>query len=184
MTGLDPTTDSILQISCYITDARLTLLDPTGYHATITTPPSTLLAMSPWCTATHTASGLVAACQSPSSIPAPHAAADLLSYIQRYVPAPRVALLAGNSVHADRMFLARDPWTPVVEWLHYRILDVSAIKEGVRRWCGEGVVGGVPRKKLCHTAGEDVRESIEEGRYYMGLFERLGRGEGGGGGGV
>lgn len=87
-------------------------------------------------------------------------------------------------MHADKAFLARDPWAPVVEWLHYRILDVSAIKEGVRRWCREGVLGAAPVKKGLHTAREDVRESIEEGRYYMRLFEGLGRDKGGAGGGV
>jgi len=97
----------------------------------------------------------------------------LLDYLKRYVREPRVALLAGNSVHADKSFLLREPWTPVVEWLHYRILDVSAIKEGVRRWCAESVLDGVPRKKLRHTAEEDVKESIEEARYYMKLFEGL-----------
>jgi len=83
-------------------------------------------------------------------------------------------------VHADKMFLVREPWAPVVEWLHYRILDVSAIKEGVRRWCAEGVLRGAPAKKGAHTAGEDVRESIEEGRYYMELFEGMGNGSRGG----
>jgi len=178
MTGLDPSIDIILSISCYITTSHLTLLDDNGYHATIATPKSKLDAMSEWCIRTHTASGLVAACQSPSAITAQQAATELLTYIKRHVPRQNTALLAGNSVHADKMFLVRAPWTAVVEWLHYRILDVSAIKEGVRRWCGEGVLGGVPRKKLCHSADEDVRESMEEARYYMGLFEKLGRGEG------
>ena len=71
------------------------------------------------------------------------------------------------------MFLVKEPWSGVVEYLHYRILDVSAIKEGVRRWCSEGVLERVPRKKYAHTAREDVLESLEEARFYMGLFRRM-----------
>jgi oligoribonuclease (3'-5' exoribonuclease) len=130
--------------------------------------------MSEWCIETHTATGLVDACQSSSAISASQAAAELLTYIKRYINEPRVALLAGNSVHADKMFLMKDPWSPVLEWLHYRILDVSAMKEAVRRWGSESVLEGVPSKKLCHSADEDVRESLEEARYYMGLIQRLG----------
>ncbi|KAK5940175.1 Phosphatidylinositol 3,4,5-trisphosphate-dependent Rac exchanger 2 protein [Knufia obscura] len=178
MTGLNPTTDTILSLSCYITDAHLNLLDPTGYHATITTPKTALDAMDSWCTRTHTESGLVAACQSDSAVPAAQAAAELLQYIKSYVPTQKKALLAGNSVHADKMFLMREPWAEVLGWLHYRIFDVSSIKEGVRRWCSNDVIRKVPAKKLAHTAEEDVKESIEEARYYMGLFERLERGDG------
>lgn len=174
MTGLDSNKDTILSISCYITDHLLELTEPEGYHAIISTPSSTLSAMSDWCIQTHTATGLVDACQSSSAISASQAASKLLTYIQRYVTEPRVALLAGNSVHADKMFLIREPWTPVLEWLHYRILDVSAIKEGVRRWGSESVLEGVPKKKLCHSADEDIRESLEEARYYMGLIRGLG----------
>lgn len=178
MTGLDPTTDTVLSISCYITDSHLNLLHDHGYHAIISTAKSKLDAMNEWCISTHTASGLVAACQSDSAITASQAATELLEYVKKHVPEQRRALLAGNSVHADKTFLVRQPWAPVVEWLHYRILDVSAIKEGVRRWCGEDVLARAPSKNLAHTADEDVRESIEEARYYMGLFEKLGRAEG------
>lgn len=127
-----------------------------------------------WCTQTHTSTGLVAACLGPDAISADQAAGELLSYIRKYVATDRTALLAGNSVHADKTFLVKEPWDKVVEVLHYRIFDVSAVKEGVRRWCGEVVLREVPVKKLGHTAREDVLESLEEARYYMGLFERLG----------
>lgn len=174
MTGLDPEEDSILSISCYITDHKLEVSDSHGYHAIISTPASVLASMSEWCVTTHTATGLVDACQSASAISASQAAMQLLEYIKRHVPEPRVALLAGNSVHADKMFLMRQPWTPVLEWLHYRILDVSAIKEAVRRWGSQNVLDGVPKKKLTHTADEDIRESLDEARYYMQLIQRLG----------
>lgn len=174
MTGLDPDNDIILSVSCYITDHQLELIEPKGYHATIATPASRLSSMSEWCINTHTATGLVDACQSSSAISASQAATELLEYIQRRVPEPRVALLAGNSVHADKMFLMRKPWTPVLEWLHYRILDVSAIKEAVRRWASQDVLDGVPKKKLTHSADEDIRESLEEAKYYMQLIQKLG----------
>lgn len=175
MTGLDATTDTILSISCYITDHHLELLDPAGYHAMISTPKVSLDAMDEWCQRTHSANGLIDACLSSSAISAKQASSELVSYIKEYVPKPRTALLAGNSVHADKMFLVQEPWTPVVEYLHYRILDVSAIKEGVRRWCSEDVLKGVPQKKMTHSAAEDVEESIEEARYYMQLFQGIAR---------
>jgi oligoribonuclease (3'-5' exoribonuclease) len=177
MTGLDHTTDLILSLSCYITTPTLTLLDQEGYHAIIATPSSTLASMSEWCIATHGSTGLTTQCLN-STLDASTASSDLLSYIKMYVPEPRTALLAGNSVHVDKLFLLREPWTKVVEYLHYRILDVSAIKEGVRRWCGEDVLGMGPVKAERHEAKGDVLESIEEARFYMRLFAGLGE-EGG-----
>lgn len=165
MTGLNPETDTVLQVCCFITDSNLTLLDPTGYEAIIHHPSSALSSMSEWCISTHGASGLSAAVLA-STTSAQDAARNLLAYIQRYVPRAKTALLAGNSVHADKMFLAREPWSEVLGYLHYRILDVSAVKEGVRRWCGDEVLGEVPRKKGLHLAREDVLESIEEMRFY------------------
>lgn len=72
-------------------------------------------------------------------------------------------------MHADKAFLERE-CPEVVEWLGYRILDVSAIKEGARRWCGEEVLAGVPEKKLLHEAEADIRESIEECRYWRDVL--------------
>lgn len=102
-----------------------------------------------------------------ASLISPTAAADaLLAYIRRYVPAPRTALLAGNSVHADKAFLARGPYAPVMEFLHYRILDVSTIKEAARRWGSDGLLEGVPPKREVHLARDDILESIAEMRFY------------------
>lgn len=72
----------------------------------------------------------------------------------------------------------------MLEWLHYRVLDVSSIKEGVRRWASQGVREGVRRKRMLHEARADDQESLEEGRYYMRLFKAMGNevvAEGGGG---
>lgn len=169
MTGLNPDTDTILQICCFITDAHLRLLEPTGFETVIHHPKSTLDNMSPWCIDTHGRTGLTAAALS-STTTAETAAADLLSYVRKYVPEPRTAVLAGNSVHADKAFLARGPYAAVLEWLHYRILDVSAIKEAARRWGSEELLTAVPVKREVHLAKDDILESIEEMKFYR---ERL-----------
>lgn len=173
MTGLDYTKDQILSVSCFVTTHDLEMLDTKGYHATIHASKQMLDSMSPWCIETHGHTGLTQACLS-STTTAETAASGLLEYIQSHIPVARRALLAGNSVHADKMFLMQMPWTPVVEWLHYRLFDVSAIKEAARRWCSDEVLQDVPRKKLVHSAEDDIRESIEEARYYMKLFRGMG----------
>ncbi|PYI17262.1 RNA exonuclease Rex2 [Aspergillus japonicus CBS 114.51] len=165
MTGLDPETDHILQICCYITDADLKLLEPQGFETVVHQPPATLASMNEWCIETHGRTGLTAAVQA-STVSAESAAAALLAYIQRYVPQPRTGLLAGNSVHADKAFLAKGPYRSVLEWLHYRIVDVSALKEMARRWGSDELLAAVPAKKEVHLAREDILESIAEMRFY------------------
>ena len=125
--------------------------------------------MNEWCITQHGASGLTQQCLE-STTTADAAAEGLLQYIQRYVGEKGVALLAGNSIHADKMFLMREPWEEVLGWLHYRLFDVSAVKEMVRRWCAEEVLARAPVKKGCHTSREDVLESLEEARFYMRLL--------------
>ncbi|KAL4897144.1 ribonuclease H-like domain-containing protein [Aspergillus ambiguus] len=165
MTGLDPDTDRILQICCFVTDAQMNLLDETGFEVVIHQPANVLASMNAWCVDTHGRSGLTAAVQA-STTTAETAAADLLQYIQRYVPEPRRGVLAGNSVHADKAFLTRGPYVTVMDWLHYRILDVSAIKEAARRWASDEFLARVPAKKEVHLARDDILESIAEMRYY------------------
>ncbi|RMJ27780.1 oligoribonuclease [Aspergillus sp. HF37] len=123
--------------------------------------------MSPWCIDTHGRTGLSAAVLQSTTTPSA-AATALLGYVQTHVPERRTALLAGNSVHADKAFLARGPYAQVLEWLHYRVLDVSAIKEAARRWASDEVLDRVPPKKEVHLAKEDILESIEEMRFYRG----------------
>lgn len=173
MTGLNPTSDSILSIACYVTDYKLNLMEQNGCQAVIATPKSVLDNMGEWCQKTHGQNGLTEACLSSSAIPADKAASDILAYIRKHVPEARKALLAGNSVHADKMFLMQQPWAPVLDHLHYRLLDVSAIKEAARRWCSADILDQVPVKILTHSANEDILESIAEAKYYMSLFERL-----------
>nr|POF18536.1 putative oligoribonuclease [Quercus suber] len=170
MTGLDVDgKDTIMSLAVFITDAELNLLDPDGYEAVIHHSKDQLDAMGEWCTNHHAASGLTQACLE-SSMTAETAATQLLEYIQKYVPERKKALLAGNTVHADRMFLAKEPWTKVVKYLHHRILDVSAIKEAARRWAPVAVLKKSPQKKGLHEAKADILESIEEARYYKKVF--------------
>ena len=173
MTGLDPSRDTILSVACFVTDHGLNLLDATGYEATIFHDRESLGRMSEWCVEHHGASGLTAACLN-SQTSAHDAARGLLAYIQRHVLQSGRALLAGNSVHADKAFLSQGAWAEagVLGWLHYRILDVSAIKEAVRRWAPPEVIDKIPLKKYAHTAREDIVESIEEARFYQRLIEK------------
>lgn len=169
MTGLDRRNDKIMSICCYITSHDLQLLDDTGFEAIIQHDQRTLDAMGEWCRATHGRSGLTAACLASSTSPQA-AATNLLAYIQKYVPHRQQALLAGNSVHADKDFLVQPPYNRIIEHLHYRIFDVSALKEAARRWASDDVLARVPAKKGLHQAREDVLESIEEARFYRDEF--------------
>lgn len=131
--------------------------------------PLTLLPQDEWCTNTHRDSGLTAAVLASTTTPE-QASASLLAYIQKYVSTPRTALLAGNSVHADKAFLRKGAYKQVHDYLSYRILDVSTIKEAALRWCNSEVVKGKPAKKLLHKAKDDILESIEEARYYKDVI--------------
>lgn len=165
MTGLDPETQTIMSICCYVTDAQLALKDTEGWEAIIHHDQAQLDQMGEWCTRTHGNTGLTAACIASTTTPQ-EAATGLLKYIKQFVPEPRRSLLAGNSVHHDKAFLSKGPYKSVADHLGYRILDVSSIKEAVKRWAPEEVVKGIPQKQTLHQAREDILESIEEARYY------------------
>lgn len=180
MTGLDPRTDTILSISVLLTNAELMPLEPHGLTLYITHTESQLASMSEWCISTHTSTGLTTLCLDPSTSTTPDlATAQILQYIQTHIPTPRTALLAGNSIHADRGFLMVSPWDAILSHLHYRLFDVSAMKEMVRRWAPEEVLAAAPVKQLRHSAREDVLESIDEARFYMTLLQASGNRGGG-----
>ena len=169
MTGLDPDYDTILSISCFVTDAQLNILDHQGWDAVIHHDKAILAKMGEWCTKTHGDSGLTAA--SIESNTTPEQAADgLLDYIRKFISEPRQGLLAGNSVHCDKAFLVKPPYAKVIEYLHYRILDVSSLKEAARRWAPDEDLMKVPPKKTLHQARDDILESIEEAKYYRDAF--------------
>ena len=169
MTGLNTDKDTIMSLACFITDSDLNLLDKNGYEAIIKHTQSQLDAMGEWCQSHHGASGLSSACLA-STTTAETAADELLAYIQKFVPERRRALLAGNTVHADRSFLAQEPWTQVVRHLHHRLLDVSAIKEAARRWAPIDDLKRSPQKAGKHEAKADILESIKEAEYYRKVF--------------
>lgn len=169
MTGLDTNNDTIMSFAAFVTDADLNIMDDTGYEAIIHHEKEQLDCMGEWCTSHHGESGLTQACID-STTTAEEAAEGLLSYIKKYVPERRMALLAGNSVHADKAFLVKKPYNIVTDHLHYRILDVSSIKEAARRWAPKETLAKIPRKKMLHEARQDILESIEEARYYREAF--------------
>lgn len=172
MTGLSPSTDSILSLACFVTDAKLKKVEQMGFEAIIHHDQDRLAQMDAWCTRTHGESGLTAACIA-STTTAEQAVEGLLSYVKQHIPERGMALLAGNSIHADRSFLVEPPYNQVLNHLHYRLFDVSTIKEAFRRWAPVSVLEQGPAKQNKHTAREDIEESIEEARYYQSLFEKM-----------
>lgn len=174
MTGLDPDKDEILEIFCLVTTGDLDVVDDEGFHAVVHWPRARLDRMDSWCTAVHGGSGLTAAVLASTTTPAA-AAEGLYRYVTRLVPERGRALLAGNSVHADRAFLRCGPYARLLDHLHYRLLDVSAIKEAARRWSPPDVVAGAPPKQGRHLARDDILESIAEARYYRDAIFAGGR---------
>jgi oligoribonuclease len=161
MTGLELATDALIEVAVLVTDYELNVLGE-GIDLVIAPPPAALEQMGDFVREMHTASGLLA--ELPNGIPLADAEQQVLDFISSYVPDPRKAALAGNSVGTDRTFLVRD--MPKVEsHLHYRNVDVSSIKELVRRWYPR-VYYATPAKTGNHRALADITESIAELRYY------------------
>lgn len=172
MTGLDLENDVIIEVFCLITNGDLELVDEDGWGVVVHQSKERMDQMVEWCIETHGGTGLTSAVIASTTTPE-QAADELLAYIKKYVPEPRRALLAGNSVHADKAFLRLAPWTKVHDHFNHRILDVSTIKEAARRWSSHDVVRRVPNKRLLHKAKEDILESIEEARFYKeNIFQK------------
>ncbi|MCB0920099.1 MAG: oligoribonuclease, partial [Actinobacteria bacterium] len=150
-----------VEVAAVVTDQQLVPLDD-GIDIVIAAPTDLLDAMDPVVVGMHTESGLLG--EIPSGTTVADAQAQLLAYVRRHVPDARKAPLAGSSVHVDRMFLAR--YMPeLLEHLHYRIIDVSSIKELVRRWYPR-VFFNAPDKRGGHRALADIQDSIRELQYY------------------
>ncbi|KXS13213.1 exonuclease family protein [Gonapodya prolifera JEL478] len=161
MTGLNPDKDHILEICVVITDADLNVVAE-GPEIIIRYEKEVLDQMGEWCVKHHGESGLTARVLD-SKTTLSDAQKQIIDFIKSHVGKGE-ACLAGNSVHADKMFLVRE-FPEVVEWLHYRIVDVSTLKELVRRWYPD-VFTRLPQKKLSHRARDDILESIEELKWY------------------
>lgn len=164
MTGLNPDADRIIEMAVIITDSGLNIVAE-GPVIAVRQPQTLLDGMDEWNKRTHGASGLIDRVKG-SVIGEAEAERVMLDFISRYVPAKR-SPMCGNSICQDRRFLART--MPALEaWFHYRNLDVSTLKELAVRWRPDIASGFV--KRATHRALDDVRESIEELRYYRERF--------------
>jgi oligoribonuclease len=162
MTGLDLRRDALIEIAVIVTDAELTPLDD-GLDIVIHTHDDILDTMVPFVREMHQTSGLTDAVRH-SRITLGEAEQLVLAYVRGHVPEPKTAPLCGNSIATDRGFIARD-MPELDDYLHYRMIDVSSIKELARRWYPR-VYYAQPIKGLAHRALADIRESVQELAYY------------------
>jgi oligoribonuclease len=162
MTGLELGHDRLIEIACVVTDADLQLLDD-GIDLVISAPDEALDNMLDVVTEMHAASGLTEAVRT-STLSLQDAEQQVLDYVRSHVPERRKAPLCGNSIATDRAFLARD-MPALDDFLHYRMVDVSSIKELARRWYPRAYFAA-PEKHGGHRALADIKESVQELRYY------------------
>ena len=162
MTGLDLKRDRLIEIAVLVTDADLNILGD-GLDVVIHAPDEALDSMIDVVTQMHTRSGLIEEVRA-STIDLAAAEELVLDYIRTHVKAAKTAPLAGNSIATDRGFMARD-MAKLDDYLHYRMIDVSSIKELCRRWFPR-IYFGQPEKGLAHRALADIHESIRELKYY------------------
>jgi oligoribonuclease len=162
MTGLDAERERIIEIATILTDGQLTEI-AVGPELVIHQSDEVLAAMDDWNRTHHGASGLVDRVKA-SMLSEADAEAQTIAFIDQHVGARERPVLAGNSIHQDRRFIRR--YMPALEKrLHYRMVDVSTIKELARRWFPQ-LIARQPQKKESHRALDDIRESIDELRYY------------------
>ncbi|MDP9849909.1 oligoribonuclease [Streptosporangium lutulentum] len=161
MTGLDLGRDALVEVACVVTDGELNQLDK-GVDVVIKPPPESLEQMSEVVREMHTASGLLEVLG--GGVTLPEAETMVIEYIKSHIKEPKKAPLCGNSISTDRSFISRD--MPSVDaFLHYRMIDVSSVKELARRWYPR-VYFASPEKQGGHRALADITESIRELRYY------------------
>lgn len=152
-----------------ITDGNFNLVDPNGYETFIHYSKDILDNMNEWCRKQHSASGITSKILA-SSTTRERAENELISYIKKYIPTPNIGVLAGNSVHIDRLFMLKD-FPQVIDHLFYRIIDVSSIMEVCIRH-NPDLAKTQPRKKKSHTAKNDILESIEQLKWYQTHYLR------------
>jgi len=161
MTGLDLASDALVEIACIVTDGELAAVDD-GIDLVIKPPAEALESMPEIVREMHTASGLLA--ELADGILLEQAQEQVLAYVRQHVQQARKVPLCGNSIATDRLFIARD--MPELDaFLHYRMVDVSSIKELARRWYPRAYFASPP-KHGGHRALADIRESIRELQYY------------------
>lgn len=162
MTGLDHTTDVIVEIATLITDDDLNVVAE-GPDLVVHATDDQLAAMDPFVVNMHTKSGLLDQIKA-STLTLEEAGAQTLAFIKEHVPEARSVPLCGNSIGTDRRFLAAY-LNEIEEYLHYRSIDVSSIKELVKRWYPD-MDANRPRGQGSHRALDDIRESVKELAYY------------------
>ncbi|BAM83280.1 probable oligoribonuclease, mitochondrial precursor [Cyanidioschyzon merolae strain 10D] len=163
MTGLDPEKDALLEVACIVTSGDLNTTVIEGPSFILQAPAAALAGMSDKVRAMHSNSGLIDEVYQ-ATLSAESAELKILEFLEAVGVGPQVAPLAGNSVHVDRRFLAR--YMPKLDaYLHYRIIDVSTVKELCRRWY-PNVFSRAPAKQGAHRALDDIRESISELVFY------------------
>ncbi|MBD0322738.1 MAG: oligoribonuclease [Aldersonia sp.] len=162
MTGLQLDSDKLIEVAALVTDADLNVLGE-GVDIVIHADDAALDAMPQVVADMHARSGLTDEVRR-STVTLDEAQEMVLAYIREFVPVPRTVPLAGNSIATDRGFIARD-MPELDEFLHYRMIDVSSIKELCRRWYPR-IYFGQPEKGLAHRALADIKESIRELQYY------------------
>ena len=168
MTGLDPNRHVIVEIATLVTDDDLAVVAE-GPDLVVSQPPDVLAGMDDFVRNMHTKSGLLASIE--ASTTTLEAAGDAtLAFIREHVPEPRSVPLCGNSIGTDRRFLATH-LPAVEEYLHYRSIDVSTVKELCRRWYPDALAAA-PEKAGGHRALDDIRESVAELRYYRDAIFR------------
>ena len=161
MTGLDLARDALIEIACLVTDGNLTVLDE-GVDLVIKPPAEAVDQMVEVVREMHTTSGLIE--ELAAGVPLAEAQEQVLAYVRSHIRDARKVPLCGNSIATDRAFLARD--MPELDaYLHYRMVDVSSVKELARRWYPRAYFASPP-KHGGHRALADIRESIQELRYY------------------
>ena len=162
MTGLEPARNVIVEIATLVTDDDLAIVAE-GPDLVVSATPEQLAAMDDVVRDMHTRSGLLPAIEA-STVTLEAAGRETLAFIREHVPEARTVPLCGNSIGTDRRFLAA--YLPEIEnYLHYRSVDVSTVKELATRWY-PGALGRVPKKASSHRALDDIRESIDELRWY------------------
>ena len=171
MTGLELSTDALIEVAVVVTDYELKPLAE-GIDVLIRPPADALERMGDYVRNMHTSSGLLTELEGGLTVEA--ARKTVLDYVTSLVPEPRTAQLAGNSVGTDKAFLARD-MPELIEHLHYRIVDVSSLKELAKRWYPRTFFHA-PKKAGGHRALADILESIDELRYYRAVLFPHGEG--------
>ncbi|MGI9086019.1 MAG: oligoribonuclease [Aeromicrobium sp.] len=161
MTGLSLEHDALIEVAALVTDYELNVLGD-GVDLVVKPPAAALEQMNEIVTRMHVSSGLLD--ELDAGLTLREAEEQVLAYVRELVPEPRKAPLAGNTVGTDRTFLARD-MPELEDWMHYRVIDVSSIKELTRQWYPRAYYAA-PAKGGNHRALADITESIDELRYY------------------